>query len=114
MPIVTTTSKGQVLVPAGLRKRIGLAPGGKVLITAGEQNTLILEPVPNDPVEVACGFLAEGPSVHSEQASSLTQALMQEHREERIRDQAKRARLLRPARLPRKGARVRNRSRSAA
>ena len=106
MPIVGTSAKGQVLIPVALRKRIGLKSGGKALVTLTDDNRLLIEPVADDPIEAACGFLAQGPS--------LTQALTQEHREEQKRDQAKRARLVRADGVSRKRVRVRNGSRSAA
>ena len=106
MPIVTATAKGQILVPAGLRKQTGLKPRGKVLVTLGEQGTITLRPVPADPIEAACGFLQGGPS--------LTKALQEERRKDRQREETKASRLLRPDGLPRKRVRVRNGSRSAA
>lgn len=33
MPIVKTSAKGQVVIPAKIRNTIGLKPGGKVLVT---------------------------------------------------------------------------------
>ena len=102
MPVVGTSAKGQVIIPAALRKKIGLKARAKVLVTLGEQDTIILRPVPADPVDATCGFLKGGPS--------LTRALGRERREDRIREAAKRARLVRPDRVSRKGARVRKRS----
>jgi AbrB family looped-hinge helix DNA binding protein len=106
MPVVGTSPKGQVIIPAALRKKIGLKAGAKVLVTLGEQDTVILRAVPADPVEAACGFLKGGPS--------LTRALGRERREDRIREAAKHARLVRPDRVSRRGARGRKRSDPAA
>jgi AbrB family looped-hinge helix DNA binding protein len=99
MPIVTTSAKGQVVIPADLRERIGLKPGAKVLVTLAGETKVTIEPVPDDPIEAACGFLKGGPP--------LTRALLRERREERKREEAKRARLFRPHRLPEQGKRVR-------
>jgi len=33
MPIVRTLAKGQIVIPAAIRKKIGLKPGSKVLVT---------------------------------------------------------------------------------
>jgi AbrB family looped-hinge helix DNA binding protein len=99
MAIVKTSSKGQVVIPAELRERIGLRPGGKVLVTLADTRKVIIEPVPDDPIEAACGMLQGGPS--------LTKALLKERREDHAREEKKFARLLRPARLPQQGARVR-------
>ncbi len=99
MPIVKTSAKGQVVIPAEIREKIGLKPGGKVLVTTAGQNKVTIEPVPDDPIEAACGFLQGGPS--------LTKALLTERREERKREKAQFARFLRPARLPQQRERVR-------
>ncbi len=104
MPIVITTAKGQVLVPAGLRKRIGLKPGAKVLVTIEEQGVVTLRPIPEDPIEAACGLL-KGERL-------LTQALLDERRKDRQREDTKAARLLRPDHVSRKGRRVRHGSNS--
>ena len=106
MPVVTTSAKGQVVIPAALRKQIGLKPGGKVLVTLTGEDSIMMRPIPEDPIEAACGSLKGG--------GSLTRALLKEHEEERRRDEAKRARLFRTDRLPRKGARVRKGPRPAA
>jgi AbrB family looped-hinge helix DNA binding protein len=99
MPIVSTSAKGQVVIPAALRKKVGLKPGGRVLVTVAGEDTVIIRPLPEDPIEAACGSLKGGPS--------LTRALLGERDEERRRDETKRARLFRPDRLSRKGTRVR-------
>jgi AbrB family looped-hinge helix DNA binding protein len=83
MPVVKTSAKGQIVIPAEIREQIGLKPGGKVLVTLGSHNTVIVEPVPDDPIAAACGFLPEGPS--------LTAALLQERQDERQREEAHRA-----------------------
>ncbi len=106
MPVVVTSSKGQVVIPAAFRKKIGLKPGDKVLLMLADPDTVILRPVPEDPIEAACGFLKGEPS--------LTEGLGRERQEERTREETKRARLFRPDRLPRKGARVRKGARAAA
>ena len=99
MPVVIASAKGQVVIPATLRKAIGLKPGGRVLVTMGDDDVIMMRPVPDDPIEAACGSLKG--------SAPLTSALLREHEEERRRDEAKRARLFRPDRLSRKGTRVR-------
>ena len=62
MAIVTVTPKGQVMIPAALRKRYGIKPGQKIIVeSAGE--TLVIRPLPADPVNALYGVLAEKPSV---------------------------------------------------
>ena len=99
MPVVKTSAKGQVVIPAEIREKIGLRPGGKVLVALGGDGKVVIEPVPNDPIAAACGMLAGGPS--------LTQTLLQEQREEDAREKKKRARFLRATRVPKQRARVR-------
>ncbi len=74
MAIVTTSSRGQIVIPKDIRKQLDISPGKKLLIKA-ENDHVIITPLPDDPVEFFCGFLKD--------KSSLTQALMDEHRKER-------------------------------
>ncbi|MBI3077969.1 MAG: AbrB/MazE/SpoVT family DNA-binding domain-containing protein [Deltaproteobacteria bacterium] len=92
MPVVKTSAKGQVVIPSEFRERIGLRPGGKVLVTLAGGRKVVIEPVPDDPIEAACGMLQGG--------SSLTEALLKERREDYAREEKKFARFLRHARLP--------------
>jgi len=82
MPIVKTSAKGQVVIPAEIREKIGLKPGGKVLVTLVSEKVMI-EPIPDDPIEAACGFLQGSPS--------LTKVLLQERQDDRKREAANRA-----------------------
>lgn len=99
MPIVKMSAKGQVVIPAELRRKIGLKPGDRVLVALTGKRQLIVEPVPDDPIEAACGMLRGGPS--------LTAALLKERREDRAREEKRFARFLRHARVPQTGTRVR-------
>lgn len=98
MPVVKTSTKGQVVIPAEIRKKIGLEPGGKVLVGLSGDKKVTIEPIPADPIEALRGSLKGVPS--------LTGALLEERQEERKREEAKFARFLRPARLPRRRKRV--------
>lgn len=99
MAIVKTSAKGQVVIPAEFRERIGLRPGGKVLVTLEGGRKVVVEPIPDDPIEAACGMLQDGPS--------LTEALLKERREEYAREEKKFARFVRHGRLPQQRTRVR-------
>lgn len=60
MSIVTVTPKGQVMIPASLRKRLGIKPGLKVLVEV-EDETLIIRPLPENPVDALYGILLADP-----------------------------------------------------
>ena len=83
MSVTQLTSKGQILVPKHLRRKLGLKPGGKVHLDE-EEGRLVLTPVPPDPIEAATGFLKG--------RFSLTQDLRREHREEARRERKARSR----------------------
>lgn len=74
MPIVRTTVKGQVVIPADLRKKHKIKKGSKVLVYEGEGDTIVLKPVPDDPVGASKGMLKG--------KTSLLQALIRERKEE--------------------------------
>ena len=99
MPIVKTSAKGQVVIPSEIRKRIGLKPGQKVLVSRAGGHKVILEPVPDDPIEAACGIFQSD--------DSLVETLLKERREDNTREEKKFARFLRPPRLSEQRARVR-------
>ncbi len=83
MTVVTTSSRGQIVIPRDVRKKLNILPGKKILIRA-EEDRAILFPLPDDPVEHFCGIFQEG--------SSLIEALMVERKKERKRDTKKIAR----------------------
>ena len=56
MPVVTTTVKGQVVIPAPIRKKFGIVKGTPVNIY-DEENRIIVEPVHRDPVQQGRGML---------------------------------------------------------
>lgn len=75
---ITVSNKGWVVIPAELRRKYNLTPGTKVeVIDYG--GVLSLVPVPGDPVRQMSGMLAG--------KTSLTQALLDDHREELDREQ---------------------------
>jgi AbrB family looped-hinge helix DNA binding protein len=56
MSIVTTTIKGQIVIPATIRKKFGLKQGSRVHIYEHNEK-IILEPVHQDPVAEGRGIL---------------------------------------------------------
>lgn len=87
MAIVKTLAKGQIVIPAAIRKKIGLKPGRKVLVTMEGERKVALEPLPEDPIRELRGILKGGPS--------LTRELLQERRRDRKREEEKFARFIR-------------------
>jgi AbrB family looped-hinge helix DNA binding protein len=62
MAFVKMLAKGQVVIPAQIRKRCHLAPGDKLQLM--EYNGIIyLIPSVDDPIEAACGLLPKKPSL---------------------------------------------------
>lgn len=80
MPIVTTSSRGQIVIPKEVRKKLKIGPGKKILIRT-EGDKAVLYPLPDDPVAHFCGIFKGGPS--------LTEELLQERRKERVREEKK-------------------------
>ena len=93
MSIVTTSIKGQVVIPKKEREKIGLKPGSKVMVKAVDDHVEIY-PMPEDPIEYFCGIFAEGPS--------LTKALLRDRKEEMRREEEKITRHLRASGLSKK------------
>jgi AbrB family looped-hinge helix DNA binding protein len=56
MAIVTVTPKGQVMIPAPLRKQLGIKPGRKVSVEV-EDDHLLIRLLPEDPVGALYGVL---------------------------------------------------------
>jgi len=46
MPIVKTSAKGQMVIPAEIREKIGLKPGGRALITLVSTHGRWVSPLP--------------------------------------------------------------------
>ena len=80
MPVVTTSSRGQIVIPRDVRKQLQIFPGKKVLIRT-EGDRAILFPLPDDPVDHFCGIFEKG--------ASLTKSLLAERRKERSREAKK-------------------------
>ena len=59
--IVTTTEKGQVVIPADIRKRHHIAKGTKLAIFE-KGNEIIMRPLLREPVKNARGFFKKGES----------------------------------------------------
>lgn len=79
MSVVTISARGQLVIPAHLRKRYQLETGAKVLwIDTGK--TLLLMPVVQDPVKASRGFL---------RGARLTRALLRAREGDKAKEEAK-------------------------
>ena len=93
MPVVTVSSKGQLVIPKKMRDALGIKAKQKVNLKLVE-NHVEMEPLPKDPVEYFCGIFSEG--------SSLTEALLRDRREDKEREEEKNPRFLRPSGISKK------------
>jgi AbrB family looped-hinge helix DNA binding protein len=75
--LTTVSTKGQLVIPAEMRKSLAIRPGSRIAVTLrGSQ--IILEPVSERLVEETRGFFRGGPS--------LTAALREQRRRDRRRE----------------------------
>ncbi len=80
MDTVYVTSKGQLVVPARLRRKYGIKPGTKVcFIERG--NEILFQPVTREYIRSVCGMLKS--------ETSVTQELLKERAQDRDREEAK-------------------------
>jgi AbrB family looped-hinge helix DNA binding protein len=74
MTISRATVKGQVIIPAPLRKKFNIKKGTRVAIIEGEGNVILIKPLPDDPIEASRGVLKG--------KTSIIKALIKDRREE--------------------------------
>jgi len=74
----TFTSKGQLVIPAALRRKHKIEAGTKVKIFEDQFGRIVLQPVTDEYIDRVMGFLAHGPD--------LLANWEKEHREEGERD----------------------------
>lgn len=80
MIVVTTSARGQIVIPKEIRKKLKIVPGKKLLVKL-EGDQIYLTLLPDDPVAAFCGVFADGPS--------LTGELIGERQKEREREEKK-------------------------
>ncbi len=73
MATVKTLSKGQIVIPADIRKKYHIEPGTEIQIMEYGGIIYLIPPV-QDPIKAACGILPLKPS--------LSEKLLREHRKE--------------------------------
>jgi AbrB family looped-hinge helix DNA binding protein len=93
MPVVTVSTKGQLVIPKEIREALGIKPKQKVLLKLVKDHAEI-EPLPQDPIESFCGIFREGPS--------LTETLLKEREEDKKREENKLARFIRSSGIPKR------------
>jgi len=59
----TFTSKGQLVIPAELRRKHGIAAGTKVKILEDQFGRIVLQPITEDYIDRVMGSLADGPDL---------------------------------------------------
>ncbi|MFC1499601.1 AbrB/MazE/SpoVT family DNA-binding domain-containing protein [Candidatus Zixiibacteriota bacterium] len=64
MPIVHTSSKGQIVIPAKLRRKYSIEQGTRLNVVDGD-GEIILRPVLQDAVNQAKGLFRGGAVIHS-------------------------------------------------
>jgi AbrB family looped-hinge helix DNA binding protein len=74
----TFTSKGQLVIPAEIRRKHGIQAGTKVKVLEDEFGRIVLQPITDEYIDRLMGSLADGPSVLA--------YWEKEHRRERKRD----------------------------
>jgi AbrB family looped-hinge helix DNA binding protein len=89
--VVKTTPKGQVMIPAAVRRKVGLKPGDRVAVEPEGDGTIRVTPLPDDPAAALHGMLRGA-------GRGVAADLAREHREEIKRDAAVRPRRVRRAR----------------
>ena len=78
MAIVKATVKGQVIIPAKLRKKYGITKGTRVSVSEGrDEQVIILRPLPEDPITASKGMLKG--------KTSILKALLKDRKEEAAR-----------------------------
>jgi AbrB family looped-hinge helix DNA binding protein len=80
MNVVTASSRGQIVIPKEIRRRLNIVAGKKLAIKI-EGDHVLLTPLPDDPIEAFCGIF--------ENASSLTKALTEQREKDRQHEEKK-------------------------
>jgi len=90
MSVVKTSSKGQIVIPVEIRRKLGIKPGQRVTLTLIEGQAVIT-PLPQDPIKALRGTLKGLPS--------MTRDLLRERKKGKKREKEITSRLLRHSRL---------------
>jgi AbrB family looped-hinge helix DNA binding protein len=77
MDVVQVTSKGQLVVPARLRRKYGIRPGTKIRFVERD-NEIVFQPLTRDYIRAMCGMLRS--------ETSATRELLKERARDRERE----------------------------
>ncbi len=80
MPAIKISSKGQIVIPRTVREKLDLRQGDQLSIVLAD-GKIILEPLERHPLLALQGALKEG--------SSLTEALLEERRRDRAKEDSR-------------------------
>jgi len=84
MDVAYVTSKGQLVIPARLRRRFGIKPGTKICFVERDHE-ILFQPVTKEYIRSVCGMLKS--------ETSVTRELLKERTKEKEREEAKIERL---------------------
>ena len=65
MSIVRASSKYQIAIPKAIRTKLNIKPGQKLSITESD-GSMLVTPIPADPVKFLCGIFKGQPSMTAE------------------------------------------------
>ena len=65
MPVVKTSTKGQIVIPKEIREQLGITPGKKVLLRVVGKHAEIT-PLPDDSIKAMRGIIKGGRSLAKE------------------------------------------------
>jgi AbrB family looped-hinge helix DNA binding protein len=65
MSFVKMLAKGQIVIPAKIRKQCNIRPGSKLQIMEYKGIIYLIPPI-DDPIKAACGLLPKKPSLSAE------------------------------------------------
>jgi AbrB family looped-hinge helix DNA binding protein len=74
------TSKGQLVVPARLRRKYGIKPGTRICFVERDHE-IVFQPVTKEYIRRVCGMLKS--------ETSMTKALLEERAKDKRREEAK-------------------------
>lgn len=80
METAYVTTKGQLVIPARIRKRLGIKPGTKVCFVE-RGNEILFQPVTKEYIKSVCGMLKSD--------SSVTEELLKDRAKDKDREEGK-------------------------